>query len=156
GVSRHAAYRLGAALLDATGTNVLARTADPIFEAVEPYEKEGEIPNVVFSCGAVVRDDTLFLYYGAADRVIGVATASMKHMLDALKAAKHIPPDVQKEIDGAKAEGGGTRLHLSDDEGMELSELLQWHVRTDPATGQPTAETAPYAEVIRLISEAQL
>ncbi|MHB1162986.1 MAG: glycoside hydrolase family 130 protein [Minisyncoccota bacterium] len=84
GVSRHAAYRLGAALLDATGTNVLARTADPIFEAVEPYEKEGEIPNVVFSCGAVVRDDTLFLYYGAADRVIGVATASMKHMLDAL------------------------------------------------------------------------
>jgi hypothetical protein len=79
-----------------------------------------------------------------------------QEMLDALKRAKHIPPDVQKKIDGAKMEGGGHRLHLSDDEGMELSELLQWHVRTDPATGGATAETAPYADVIRLISEAQL
>jgi hypothetical protein len=77
-------------------------------------------------------------------------------MLDALQAAKHIPPDVQKEIDGAEAEGGKYRLHLSDDEGMELSELLQWHVRTDPRTGQATPETTPYADVIRLIAEAQL
>jgi hypothetical protein len=76
-------------------------------------------------------------------------------MLEALKRAKHIPPDVQKEIDGVRAEGGSYRLRLSDDEGMELSELLQWHVRTDAATGKPTAETAPYAEIIRLIAEAQ-
>jgi replicative DNA helicase len=40
--------------------------------------------NVVFSCGAVVRGDTVFLYYGAADKVIGVATASLAHMLDTL------------------------------------------------------------------------
>ena len=84
GVSRHATYRLGAALLDSTGTSVLARTADSVFEPVETYEKEGEVPNVVFSCGAVVRGDTIYLYYGAADRVIGVATASLAHMLDAL------------------------------------------------------------------------
>jgi len=84
GVSRHATYRLGAALLDSSGTSVLARTADPIFEPVEKYELEGEVANVVFSCGAVVRGDTIFLYYGAADRVIGVATASLAHMLDAL------------------------------------------------------------------------
>ncbi|MBU6214910.1 hypothetical protein KGM48_03685 [Patescibacteria group bacterium] len=84
GVSRHATYRLGAALLDASGTSVLARTADPIFEPVEPYESEGEVQNVVFACGSVVRDDTLFLYYGAADKVIGVATASLKHLIDAL------------------------------------------------------------------------
>jgi hypothetical protein len=79
-------------------------------------------------------------------------------MLSALKHAKHIPPDVQKDIDGARPESSGLatyRLHLSEDEAMELSELLQWHVRTDPATGQPTAETAPYADVIRLITEAQ-
>ena len=68
--------------LDSTGTSVLARTADPVFEPVETYEKEGEVPNVVFSCGAVVRGDTIYLYYGAADRVIGVATASLAHMLD--------------------------------------------------------------------------
>ena len=77
-------------------------------------------------------------------------------MLDALKRAKHIPPDVQKEIDGVRAEGGTYALRLSEDEGMELAELLQWHVRTDTATGEPTVETAPYAEIIRLIEEAQL
>jgi predicted GH43/DUF377 family glycosyl hydrolase len=84
GVSRHGTYRLGAALLDASGIGVLARTADAIFEPLEQYEKEGEVPNIVFSCGAVVRGDTLFLYYGGADRVIGVATASLSHILDAL------------------------------------------------------------------------
>jgi len=84
GVSRHGKYRLGAALLGADGVTLLARTADPIFEPLEKYEKEGEIANVVFSCGAVVRGDTLFLYYGAADKVIGVATASLSHMLDVL------------------------------------------------------------------------
>jgi len=84
GVSRHGTYRLGAALLDSSGTSVLARTADPVFERLEKYEKEGDISNVVFSCGAVVRGDTVFLYYGAADKVIGVATASLAHILDAL------------------------------------------------------------------------
>lgn len=84
GVSRHATYRLGAALLDPTGTMVLTRSADPLFEPYEPYEKEGEISNVVFSCGTVVRGDTLFLYYGAADKVLGVATASLPHIIEAL------------------------------------------------------------------------
>ncbi len=77
-------------------------------------------------------------------------------MLEALKRAKHIPPDVQKEIDTVRPGQSGFELKLSDDEGMELSELLQWHVRSDPATGKPTADTAPYAEIIRLIGEAQL
>lgn len=76
-------------------------------------------------------------------------------MLEALKRAKHIPPDVQREIDAVRPDGGSIELRLSDDEGMELSELLQWHVRSDPATGQPTGETAPYAEIIRLIAEQQ-
>ncbi len=81
-------------------------------------------------------------------------------MLDALKRAQHVPPDVQKRIEAAKPEPGVAparyRLHLSDDEAMELSELLQWHVRTDPATGKPTAESAPYADVIGRIAESQL
>jgi len=77
-------------------------------------------------------------------------------MLEALKRASHIPPDVQTEIGSIQPKDGTYRLHLSEDEGMELAELLQWHVRTDPATGQPTAETAPYAEIIRLIGEAGL
>lgn len=80
-------------------------------------------------------------------------------MLDALKKAKHIPPDVQQRIDAVLPEPGSPptyRLQLSEDEGMELSELLQWHVRTDAGTGQPTAETGPYANVIARIADAQL
>ncbi|HQU07986.1 MAG: hypothetical protein B7X04_03150 [Parcubacteria group bacterium 21-54-25] len=87
GVSHRARYRLGAVLLDPTGTALLARTADPILEPVEPYERDGEVHNVVFSCGGVVRDDTLFVYYGGGDRVTGVATGSLSHVLDALKEA---------------------------------------------------------------------
>lgn len=84
GISRHTTYRLGAVLLDFSGTVVLARTADPIFEPLESYELVGDVPNVVFSCGAIVRDDTIILYYGGADKVLGVATASLEHMLGAL------------------------------------------------------------------------
>ena len=84
GVSHRSHYRLGAALLDPAGTIVLARTADPIFEPTEEYEKNGEIGNVVFSCGQVVRGDTLLLYYGGGDRVLGVATGSISHILSAL------------------------------------------------------------------------
>ncbi|MBI2409534.1 hypothetical protein HYV30_00645 [Candidatus Kaiserbacteria bacterium] len=84
GVSRHGTYRLGAVLLGEDGTTVLARTADPIFEPLEKYEKEGVVANVVFSCGAVVRGDTVYMYYGGADKVLGVATASLSHIIDAL------------------------------------------------------------------------
>lgn len=84
GVSRRGRYRVGAALLDEAGTTVLARSADPIFEPEEEYEKVGEIPNVVFPCGTVIKDDTLYMYYGGADTVVGVATASLSRILAAL------------------------------------------------------------------------
>jgi predicted GH43/DUF377 family glycosyl hydrolase len=84
GVSHRARYRVGAALLDEHGTTVIARSADPIFEPEMPYEKEGEIANVVFPCGSVIRGDTLFMYYGAADKVVGVATASLSRILSSL------------------------------------------------------------------------
>ncbi|HUX80848.1 MAG TPA: hypothetical protein VMV38_00815 [Candidatus Paceibacterota bacterium] len=84
GVSRHGVYLLGVALVDSSGTSVIARSADSIFKPIERYEREGEIANVVFSCGAIVRGDTLFLYYGGGDKVIGVATASLSHIIAAL------------------------------------------------------------------------
>jgi hypothetical protein len=80
-------------------------------------------------------------------------------MLEALKQAKHVPPDVQKRIDAVQPEPGVSparyALHLSDEEATELSELLQWHVRTDPATGRPTTGSAPFADVINRIAESQ-
>ncbi len=78
-------YRLGLALLDATNpTKVVARTTDWVLEPHMKYEKEGQVANVVFPCGAVIRDDTLYVYYGGADTVCGVATGSIKKILKVL------------------------------------------------------------------------
>lgn len=83
GISHHVKYRLGAALLDLHDpTKVLARTDAPILEPELPYEKFGQVPQVVFPCGAVVVDQTLYVYYGAADTVIGVAYAKLADILE--------------------------------------------------------------------------
>lgn len=84
GVSHRKRYRVGAALLDHAGTALISRTADPVFEPVEPWEKEGDVPEVVFPCGFVVRGDVVYMYYGGADKVVGVATASLSRIIAAL------------------------------------------------------------------------
>ncbi len=86
GISRsHNVYRVGALLLDLNDPAiVLARSTDPIFEPKEKYEKEGIINNVVFPCGMAVKDGTLFIYYGGADTVVGVATMELDIILNAL------------------------------------------------------------------------
>jgi predicted GH43/DUF377 family glycosyl hydrolase len=81
-------YRLGAALLDPdVPTNVLLRGDEWIFGPEEGYERIGDVGDVVFPCGATVGDDgdTLNLYYGSADTVLCLATASLKELLAWLK-----------------------------------------------------------------------
>lgn len=86
-IDRH--YHMRAALLDLKDpSRVILRTKDPIFEPQMSYEKEGIVPNVVFSCGAVVVDNTLFIYYGGGDRVISVATVNFAIFLKKLLAEK--------------------------------------------------------------------
>ncbi|SHE77762.1 Predicted glycosyl hydrolase, GH43/DUF377 family [Caldanaerobius fijiensis DSM 17918] len=71
-------YRLGAALLDLNDpTKVIARQKEPILEPELEWEKNGYIPNVVFSCGQAVKDGRIYVYYGGADTVIGVAVLDM-------------------------------------------------------------------------------
>lgn len=85
GVSKTGTYRLGAALLDYKNPSVvLSRSVDTIFEPVAEYEVRGLIPRAVFSCGAVIRKDSLFIYYGGADTVLGVAKVSVKKLLKIL------------------------------------------------------------------------
>jgi predicted GH43/DUF377 family glycosyl hydrolase len=85
GVSENGIYRVGAALLDIHDpTVVIARLLQPIFEPVKDYELVGQINNVVFPCGALVRDDTIYIYYGGADSVVGVATCSLSKLLSLL------------------------------------------------------------------------
>jgi beta-1,2-mannobiose phosphorylase / 1,2-beta-oligomannan phosphorylase len=87
GVSVHSRYRVGAALLDPSDpTKVLSRTAEPLLEPKEAYELSGQVSFVVFPCGAVVRGDTIHMYYGGGDSVISVASLSMKKLLKSLGA----------------------------------------------------------------------
>jgi beta-1,2-mannobiose phosphorylase / 1,2-beta-oligomannan phosphorylase len=84
-VDKDNVYRLGVALLDAGNpTKVLARCKDPILEPAEMWEIKGDVPNVVFSCGQVVKDGVVYVYYGGADRLMGLATCTLKDMLAAL------------------------------------------------------------------------
>jgi len=48
------------------------------------YETEGFFANVVFTCGAILQEDTLTIYYGAADRVVCAAELSLTELLDSL------------------------------------------------------------------------
>jgi beta-1,4-mannooligosaccharide/beta-1,4-mannosyl-N-acetylglucosamine phosphorylase len=71
--------------------HVLARGAQNVLEPREPYELMGQVPGVVFPSGLVVdrtdeagfapEDATAYLYYGAADTCVGLATASIGQLL---------------------------------------------------------------------------
>ena len=77
-------YKLGVMLLDLHDpTKVLKRSIVPVLAPDANYENEGK-PGVVYACGAVVRGNTLYLYYGGADKVVCVATEDFNKFLDAL------------------------------------------------------------------------
>lgn len=76
-------YRLGACLLDLEDpTRVIARPRPFLMQPEETWELKGDVPNVVFSAANPVVDGTVYVYYGGADRVIGLATCSLEELLD--------------------------------------------------------------------------
>lgn len=78
-------YRLGIALFDLNKPEIcIKRGSEWIFAPEEPYEKYGDVGNVVFPCGTTIAadGDTINIYYGAADTCIGLATGSIKEMLE--------------------------------------------------------------------------
>ena len=90
GVSEDSIYRVGAVLLDLKNpSKIIGRTDNPIFEPEMLYEKEGQIPNVVFPCGVVLIGKKLFVYYGGGDQVIGVATVDIDELIKVLKLCKY-------------------------------------------------------------------
>lgn len=76
-------YCIGVCLLDLEDPSiVLKRPKDFILEPNELWELRGDVPNVVFSCANPVVDGTVYVYYGGADHVIGLATCSLKDLID--------------------------------------------------------------------------
>lgn len=83
GVDCNLVYRLGVALLNKDDPAiVLNRPAGAVLEPEMPWELTGEVPNVVFTCGTAERGDDYLIYYGGADRVLGLATANKRELLD--------------------------------------------------------------------------
>ena len=81
-------YRLGLALFDLHDLGrCLLRGDTWVFGPRELYEREGDVPNVVFPTGYTIEPDgdTINIYYGAADTSVALATGSLRRMLDWLR-----------------------------------------------------------------------
>ena len=83
GVDAQGVYRVGALLLDLDDPRrILARLPEPILEPEADFEWRGLYPHgVVFPTANVVKDGTLFVYYGCADQTIGVATCAFDELV---------------------------------------------------------------------------
>jgi predicted GH43/DUF377 family glycosyl hydrolase len=86
GKDRDNAYYGGLALLDLEDPRkVVARLPEPFLSPERPWERKGDLDNCVYPSGAVVKDGTLFVYYGATDDKCGVTTAPLDLVLAELR-----------------------------------------------------------------------
>jgi predicted GH43/DUF377 family glycosyl hydrolase len=80
-------YSIAALLLDLEDpTRVIARLEQPMLEPVGDL-REGYVPNVVYSCGGIVHDGTLWLPYGVGDQRVRAAAIGVAELLDAMTPA---------------------------------------------------------------------
>lgn len=79
-------YHASAALLDLLNpAKVISRLEQPLFSPEEPWEKEGIVSNVVFPSGAIIQNGQLYIYYGAADKLIAAKSIELDALLNELK-----------------------------------------------------------------------
>lgn len=84
-VGPDAHYRVGAFLLDKDDpTRVLHRTPHWLLQPERDYELDGPYRGCVFPCGKLVIDETLFVYYGGADKYVALATCPLAALIDHL------------------------------------------------------------------------
>jgi len=86
GVDEKKIYRAGISLLDFENPHrEIARLPFPLFEPDYYWEKEGNIPNVVFPTGAFIKEGKLYIFYGCADKRIGCAEIEVEEIKKLLK-----------------------------------------------------------------------
>lgn len=84
-------YKIGAMLLDLKNPEkIIASSKEPVLEPDSEYENNGVKGGIIYSCGAVVIKKNIFLYYGGADTVTCLATASLDSFVKSLKE-KDVP-----------------------------------------------------------------
>jgi predicted GH43/DUF377 family glycosyl hydrolase len=88
GVGPMRRYSVWAELLDINDpSTVIGRLAEPLLSPDE-HERDGYVPNVVYTCGSMMHGDTLVIPYGIADQRCRVATVSIPALLSRLKASQ--------------------------------------------------------------------
>ena len=82
-------YRIGAVLLDLNDpSKILHRTKSFIFEPEEKFETNGYYSGCIFPTGIVNRNGKLFIYYGAGDKYVGLATCMLNELVNFVKEDK--------------------------------------------------------------------
>lgn len=76
-------------------------------------------------------------------------------IVDALKQVHDVPDTLRRRFDGITPAKGGFVLVLDDDDATTLAELVQWHIKSDEATGKITPASVPFDDLIRRIDQAQ-
>jgi len=79
-------YHASAALLDLKNPlKVLGRLKKPLFSPSSSWERNGSVRDVVFPTSALIKNDRLYIYYGAADKLIAVKSVDLAELLTELK-----------------------------------------------------------------------
>jgi predicted GH43/DUF377 family glycosyl hydrolase len=85
GVGPMRKYCIGAVLLDLHDpTKIIGRLREPLL-CPEGTEREGYVPNVVYSCGSLLHRDQLILPYAMSDKATSIASVRLDELLAALK-----------------------------------------------------------------------
>jgi predicted GH43/DUF377 family glycosyl hydrolase len=79
-------YCIGAMLLDLENpSKIIARLDEPLL-APHEKEREGYVPNVVYSCGAIIHNNEMIIPYAMSDINSGIATVDVKELLNGMRA----------------------------------------------------------------------
>ena len=88
GVGPMRTYSIGAILLDLDDpSRLVARLAEPLLAPTDS-ERDGYVPNVLYSCGAIVHQGTLWLPYGVGDARVAVASVRLEELLDRMSPCR--------------------------------------------------------------------
>ena len=76
-------------------------------------------------------------------------------MLEALKATPEIPDNLKRCVEGAKKNGSVYVMTLDEDEAMAMTEMCQWYIKKDPATGKLGPKAEIFDGIVRAVYAAQ-
>jgi hypothetical protein len=76
-------------------------------------------------------------------------------MIAALKSTPEIPDNLVRCVASAQKNGDGFTVEMDEDEAMAMTEMCQWYIKKDPATGQYGEKAQVFDAIVRAIYAAQ-